>query len=251
MTVRLDWDDAGEVATLTIARPARHNALDRETLSELGARLEAVGEEARALVLTGAGEESFSAGADVEELARLSEADAHAYAALGAGVAAAIESCPAPSIAAINGHCYGGGLELALACDLRVASERATLGFTEIDLGIVPGWGGVARLQALVGDELARRLVYFGDRVDGTDAHEFGLVGEVVAHAELETYAATLGADLAAKPPLALRAAKETLDAAGGRDARAVARRSMAGLFGTDAQRDRMADFLGERDGGE
>jgi enoyl-CoA hydratase/carnithine racemase len=177
-------------------------------------------------------------------------AEAQAYAELGHGVANAIESFPAPAIAAINGYAFGGGMELALACDLRVASERAILGQTEIDLGIVPGWGGTQRLPRLVGDEAARRLIYFGDRLDATDALEEGLVGEVVAHGELDDHVADLASDLAAQPATALRAAKEAINAShetglsAGLDFEA---RTWAGLFGSHDQREGMQAFLDDR----
>ncbi|WP_435097918.1 enoyl-CoA hydratase/isomerase family protein [Halarchaeum sp. P4] len=244
-------DDDG-VATVTIDRPDRLNALSSATLEALLDVLdEAEAADARVLVLTGAGEDAFAAGADIEEMAEFSTPEAHAYASLGHDVTRAIETFPAPVVAAINGYALGGGLELALACDLRVASERAVLGQTETDLGIIPGWGGTQRLPRLVGDETARRLVYFGERVDAQDAHEFGLVGEVVAHDELDGHVADLASDLAARPRVALAAAKEAItqshetDLGAGLD---FERRTWASLFGTHDQREGMRAFLEERD---
>ena len=249
-TVRLDVED--DVATVTVDRPDQLNALNVPTLEALGDALDdAEAADARALVLTGAGEKAFVAGADISHMAEMGVEEANEYAQLGHDVADAIENFPAPAVAAINGYAFGGGMELALACDLRVASERAVMGQTEIDLGIVPGWGGTQRLPRLVGDETARRLVYFGDRVDATDALEEGLVGEVVAHDELREHVADLAAELAAQPATALRAAKEainqshetTLDA--GLD---FERRTWAGLFGSDDQREGMTAFLEDRE---
>jgi enoyl-CoA hydratase/carnithine racemase len=226
------------VETLTVSGP-RHNALTREDVAELRDAL-ADARDARVVVLRGAGGD-FSAGADVNELAGFTPEAAAEYAAAGADLAAAVESHPAPVVAAIDGACLGSGLELALACDARVATERAALGFTETGLGIVPGWGGTPRLSWLVGPETARRLVYFGDRVDGTDAYDLGLVGDVVAHGELAGFVEGFVEDLAARSPLALRFAKEAFAAA--RPERAGASAAWAALFDTEAAREAMARF--------
>ncbi|WP_440007654.1 enoyl-CoA hydratase/isomerase family protein [Halomicrococcus sp. SG-WS-1] len=249
-TIRLDVEDG--VATLTVDRPDRLNAMNVETLTSLKEALaEAEAADARVLVLTGAGEDAFVAGADIGYMQDLSTAEAQAYAELGHEVADAIETFPAPVIAAINGYAFGGGCELALACDLRVASEDAVLGQTEIDLGIVPGWGGTQRLSRLVGDELARRLVFFGERVDAQDAHEMGLVGDVVAHDQLDDYVAEMADDLAAKPAFALEAAKEALNQVHESDQTAglrYERRLWSSLFGTHDQREGMAAFVEDRE---
>src|SRR6056297_3650495 len=249
-TITLDYDE--DVATLTVDRPDRLNALNVETLEAIEEALrEAESEGVGALVLTGAGEDAFVAGADISYMKDLSTPEAQAYAELGHQVANRLEEFPAPVIAAINGYAFGGGCELALACDLRVASQNAVLGQTEIDLGIVPGWGGTQRLPRLVGDETARRLIYFGDRLDATDAFEEGLVGEVVAHDELDDHVDDLASDLAAQPATALRAAKEAINAshetglAAGLDFEA---RTWAGLFGSHDQREGMQAFLEDRD---
>ncbi|MFB6281362.1 MAG: enoyl-CoA hydratase/isomerase family protein [Haloferacaceae archaeon] len=249
-TLALSVED--DVATLTVDRPERHNALNVATLEAMrDALAEAEAEDARALVVTGAGEEAFVAGADIDHMRDLSTPEALAYADLGHEVCRAIETFPAPVIAAINGYAFGGGCELALAADLRVASERAVIGQTEIDLGIVPGWGGTQRLPRLVGDEIARRMVFFGERIDATDAHEHGLVGEVVAHADLDEHVAGMAADLASRPRHALRAAKEAIGMyheADAHDALAFERRAWSGLFGTHDQREGMTAFLEDRE---
>ena len=249
-TITLDIDD--DVATLTVDRPEKLNSLNVETLGAVEEALDEAAEaEARALVLTGAGEEAFVAGADISYMKELSVSEAQAYAERGHRVADAIESFPAPAIAAINGYAFGGGCELALACDLRVASERAIVGQTEIDLGIIPGWGGTRRLPRLVGDEVARRLIFFGERIDAQDAREYGLVGEVVAHDRLDERAAELASDLAAKPRFAMRAAKEALNMVHEEPRRAglaFERRAWSGLFGTRDQREGMTAFVEERE---
>jgi len=161
-TIDLDIDDDSDVATITVDRPEQLNALTVDTLEAIEEALadaEAAG--ARALVRRrGAGDEAFVAGADISYMVELSTPEAQAYAELGHRVADAIESFPAPTVAAIDGYAFGGGSELALACDLRVAAESAVIGQTEIDLGIIPGWGGTQRLSRLVGDETAKRLVF-------------------------------------------------------------------------------------------
>lgn len=248
--VTIGWED--DVATITVNRPDRLNALDVETLHALRDAIEtAEREEARCLVLTGAGDEAFVAGADIDHMVDLSTEEAHEYAELGHSITDALESFPAPTLAAVNGFAFGGGCELALACDLRVASEGAVLGQTEIDLGIIPGWGGTQRLQRLVGDETARRLVFFGERVDAQQALDYGLVGEVVDHDRLEDRVAEMAAELAAKPRFALQAAKEALNEAE-ESPQSVAldfeRRTWASLFGTPDQREGMRAFLEERE---
>jgi enoyl-CoA hydratase/carnithine racemase len=248
-TIRLEYEDG--VATLTVDRPDRLNALNVETLTAIEAALdEAADEDVGALVLTGAGDDAFVAGADISYMQDLSTPEAQAYAELGHRIADELEQFPAPVIAAVNGYAFGGGCELALACDLRVATEDAVIGQTEIDLGIIPGWGGTQRLPRLVGDEIARRLVFFGERIDAQDAFEHGLVGEVVASDQLDDHVAELAADLAAKPTYALAAAKEALNQAHETDQAAglrYERRLWSGLFGTHDQREGMAAFLEDR----
>ena len=249
-TVSVETD--GDVATVVVDRPDRLNALNVETLGALSSAFDAAEDAgARAVVVTGAGEKAFVAGADIEHMSEMSTPEALAYAETGHDLCRQVTEFPAPVIAAVNGYAFGGGCELALACDLRVASERALVGQTEIDLGIVPGWGGTQRLPRLVGDELARRMIFFGERVDASDANEYGLVGEVVAHDELDDRVDEMAADLAAKPRHALAAAKDALNATHESDLSsglAYERRTFAGLFGTPDQREGMAAFAEDRE---
>ncbi len=247
-TVRID---GGDVSTLVLDRPERMNPLTPEAIDDLDDALRSVEQDARVVVLTGAGDDAFIAGGDLTYMQDLSPTDATAFAEQGHGLCESIEQFPAPVIASINGYAFGAGLELALACDLRVASERAVLGEPEIELGVIPGFGGTQRLPRHVGDELARRLLYFGDRIDAQDAYECGLVGDVVAHDELEDYVSELATELAEKPRGALRATKEALNArfemtqsAG----LARERELFAERFGTHDQREGMAAFLEDRD---
>ncbi|WP_418285055.1 enoyl-CoA hydratase/isomerase family protein [Halorubrum sp. DTA46] len=251
-TITLDVDTETGVTTLTVTRPEQLNALTVDTLEaieEALAEAEAAG--ARALVIAGAGDDAFVAGADISYMVELSTPEAQAYAELGHRVADALESFPAPTVAAIDGYAFGGGCELALACDLRVAAESAVLGQTEIDLGIIPGWGGTQRLSRLVGDETAKRLVFLGERIDGAEAAEIGFVGEVVDDDAFDERLDELAAELAAKPAFATRAAKEALNAVHDgtqRSGLALERRAWSGLFGTHDQREGMAAFLEKRE---
>ena len=249
-TVSLDTED--DIATLTVSRPDRLNALNVEVLEGLQTGIaEAEAADARAVVLRGAGDEAFVAGADIGYMQDLTTPEAQAYAELGHDVARSLETFPAPVVAAVDGYAFGGGCELALACDLRVASEDAVLGQTETDLGIVPGWGGTQRLPRLVGDETARRMVFLGERLDAEAAADAGLVGEVVAPAAFDDRIDDLAAQLAARPGFAVAAAKEAINAAEEEPLAAglaTERRLWSGLFGTHDQREGMAAFLENRE---
>jgi enoyl-CoA hydratase len=238
------------VATVTIDRPDSLNALNVTTLKALDRTLDET-EDARVVVLTGAGEDAFVAGADIGYMKGLSVEEAMEYAELGHEICDRLADHSAPVIAAVNGYAFGGGCELALACDLRVASENAVLGQTEIDLGIVPGWGGTQRLSRLVGDAAARRMVFLGERLDAEAAAEIGLVGEVVPQDDLDSVVEEMAHQLAEKPRFALAAAKEALNQvhegpqSAGLD---YEKRLWSGLFGTADQREGMEAFVEKRD---
>jgi len=173
-TVRLEWD--GDVATLTVDRPDALNAVNVETLEAMGEALEtAADEDARVLVLTGAGD-AFIAGADIKYMRDLS-AEAAQEGRTRPRRRRRARGVSRPTVAAVNGYAFGGGCEMvALACDLRVAAESALIGNTEIDLGIIPGWGATQRLPRLVGDETARRMIFLGERLDADSAGRGGAV---------------------------------------------------------------------------
>ena len=179
--LRCETEDG--IALITLDRPKALNALDTDTLRELDGLLDelAVDDAVRVLILTGAGEKAFVAGADIKELAELSPLRAREHAAFGQGVFSKLESLGKPSIAAINGFALGGGLELAMACTLRLASEKAKLGLPEITLGLIPGFGGTQRLSRLVGQGHARFMVLTGGMIDAERAGRIGLVNDVVA----------------------------------------------------------------------
>jgi enoyl-CoA hydratase len=202
----------GGVAVATIDRPDALNALDVATLTELRDRLrELAGDSAvRAVVLTGAGERAFVAGADIKYMSGLGPEQAKGWGALGHEAASLLESMPKPTIAAINGFALGGGCELALACDIRYASARAKLGQPEINLGIVPGWGGTQRLARICGIGAAKELIFTGRTVDAGEALRIGLVNglaDPVLDKALET-----AHELAEKSPLALAIAKRLVN---------------------------------------
>ena len=210
MTVHVEQD--GAVAVVTIDREQALNALDVETLTELRDRLRGLaGDEAvRAVVLTGAGERAFVAGADIKYMSGLGANEAKEWGALGHEAARLLEEMPKPTIAAINGFALGGGCELALGCDIRYAASRARLGQPEIDLGIVPGWGGTQRLARVCGLGVAKELILTGRTIDAEEALRIGLVSEIadpVLERALET-----ARTLAEKSPGALRVAKRLLN---------------------------------------
>ena len=211
--IRADRD--GPVALLTIDREEALNALDVATLTELRDRLREVAGDAgvRAVVLTGAGK-AFAAGADIKYMSGLDVAQAKAWGSLGHEATALLETMPKPAIAAINGFALGGGCELALACDLRYASARAKLGQPEINLAIVPGWGGTQRLTRVCGIGAAKDLIYTGRTVDAEEALRIGLVNEIadpVLDRALEVAQA-----LAEKSATALALAKRLINMAPG-----------------------------------
>src|SRR5919197_1139109 len=163
-------DDA--VAVVTIDRPNALNALDRETLTELRDRLRALATDAdvHAVVLTGSGERAFAAGADIKEMNLMGVLEEHGWGMLGHECGRLLESMPKATIAAVNGLALGGGCELALACDIRYAAENATFGQPEINLAVIPGWGGTQRLARAVGAALAKDLILTGRMIDAEEA---------------------------------------------------------------------------------
>jgi enoyl-CoA hydratase len=178
--IRLEIDAA--IAVLTVDRPSARNALDRETVGEMNAALDELGDRARVLIVTGAGDQVFVAGADVRTLLARSSGDV--LAAANNRLFARIEALPFPTIAAINGFALGGGLELALACDIRIASANAKLGLPETGLGILPGAGGTQRLPRIVGVGHAKEMILAGTIHDAEAAARIGLVNLVDATPE-------------------------------------------------------------------
>ena len=203
------------VAIITINRPDKRNALNIKTREEGAAAFEELraDDSVRVVIITGAGDKAFIAGADIAEFAGRT-AVTQREVMTGRSLFTAIDSFPKPVIAMINGYCLGGGCELALACDLRIASERASFGQPEINLGIIPGGGGTQRLTHLVGEGKAMELILTGEIINAQAAHAIGLVNTVVPHEELEAKTLEIANRIAEKSPIALRLAKEAVKTA-------------------------------------
>ncbi len=208
MNPELIIEERAALLVVTLDRAAKRNALTRAMLAQLAEVFTAVRErrDLRAVILTGAGAETFSAGTDIAELAALDAAGAHATAARGQAVCDLIELCGVPVIAALNGAAIGGGCELALACHLRVAASSASFALPEIELGLIPAYGGTQRLARIVGNSRALAAMLAGEAIKADEALRLGLVNRVVAPAELLPAAEALARTLAAQAPLALRA---------------------------------------------
>lgn len=204
----------GRIATLTINRPDKMNALNGPTRRALREALAVIetNDTVRVVIVTGAGDKAFIAGADIAEFEGRAPMDQ--FRAMDAPtVFDALDAFPKPVIAAINGYCLGGGCELAMACDIRIASDRAKLGQPEVNLGILPGAGGTQRLPRLVGLGTAYRLLYTGELIGADEAHRIGLVDGVVPAAELMGHVRKLAGAIAEKSPVALRLIKEAVRA--------------------------------------
>src|SRR4051794_3578194 len=211
--ILFEVDDSG-IAQITVNRPDKLNALSGAVVVELRNAFERVANDAavRAAIVTGAGEKAFVAGADINELAVLSAVEARETAIRGQQTFRLLETCGKPIVAAVNGFALGGGLELAMACTVRFASDNARLGQPEVKLGIIPGYGGTQRLPRLVGRGRALELLLSGEPISAAEAHRIGLVNAVMPQAELLTYSRTWLAKVLANGPLALGLAMEAVD---------------------------------------
>lgn len=201
------------IATLTINRPKALNAMNASVLGELESAFKALNSnpEVGCIILTGAGEKAFVAGADISAMQPLDAVAARDFAQLGHRVMQQIEKGPKPVIAAVNGFALGGGCELAMGCDLRLASDNAKFGQPEVNLGVIPGFGGTQRLPRLVGKGRALELVLTGDMIDAQEAWRIGLVNKVFPQAELLGEAKKVAKKILGKGPLAVRLSKEAV----------------------------------------
>ncbi|PJN88740.1 enoyl-CoA hydratase [Bacillus sp. mrc49] len=211
--IDISRDDKG-IAIVTLNRPDAANALSTELLHNL---LEGLNElksaaDLRTVIVTGSGEKAFCAGADLKERAGMNEDEVKETVKLIGDTITALENLPVPVLAAINGSAFGGGLELALACDIRLASETAKMGLTETSLGIIPGGGGTQRLPRIVGMATAKELIYTARRLDAKKAHELKIISHLYPAQQLMDEAKKLAAEIARNAPLALRAAKAALN---------------------------------------
>ena len=248
----VDSSREGGVAVLTVNRPDALNAFDVDTLTALRDELLEAAEDAevRVVVLTGAGEKAFAAGADIKYMSGLDVEQAKEWGALGQEVGRLLETMPKPTIAAVNGFALGGGCELALACDFRYASANAKLGQPEVNLGIIPGWGGTQRLPRVVGVGVAKELILTGRVVDAEEALRIGLVNAVHEPGELLAKTMEVAQGLAAKGPLSLAAAKEATNMAlAGDHARNLEREAndFGELFASEDAREGMTAFAEKR----
>ncbi len=203
----------GGIAKIIVNRSQSLNALNMDVLEDLRAAIVdcAQDEDVRAVILTGSGDKAFVAGADIAEMADLTPLEARDFSHLGQDAFATIEACPKPVIAMIQGFALGGGLELAMACHLRVASTRAKLGLPETSLGLIPGFGGTQRLTQLAGAGVAREWILTADIYSAEEAHRVGVVNRLVEPEQLEEATLALATTLASRGPLALHSALETI----------------------------------------
>jgi enoyl-CoA hydratase/carnithine racemase len=234
------------IAVLTLDRPAKLNALDMAMLTELERHLDDVDHDAniRVLILTGAGERSFCVGADIEAWSALDPLDMwRVWVRDGHRVLERLASLRQPTVAAINGFAFGGGLELALAADIRIAAETATLGLPEVTIGTLPGWAGTRRLQDTIGAPRAKQMIFSGERVDATTAERWGLVNETAPAPTLMTRARAVAEKVAGNAPVAVQLAKAVIDG------EAATRAALASAIaaGTDDGREGVAAFREKR----
>jgi enoyl-CoA hydratase len=251
LTVAVERD--GPVAVAIIDRPEAMNALDVPTLSSLRELLLELrdDDQARVIILTGAGDRAFAAGADIKYMSDLDPAGAKEWGELGQNVAQLLETSPKPTIAAIHGFALGGGCELALGCDLRYASRTAKLGQPEINLGIIPGWGGTQRLARVCGVGAAKDLILTGRIVDSDEALRIGLVNAVFEPQELRERVLETARLIARKSPLALAAAKRAVNhALHGDHVDNLAREAseFGKLFASEDAREGLRAFVEKRD---
>jgi enoyl-CoA hydratase len=246
------WSVDGGVGLVTMNRPKALNALNAQTVRELGLLLDAVEKDAtlRALLVTGSGEKAFVAGADISEMSALGPLEARRFAELGQRTFERLEALAIPTIAAVNGFALGGGCELAMACDLIYASEKARFGQPEVNLGIIPGFAGTQRLQRRVGPARAMEMILTGDMVDAAGAKAWGLALEVLPPDKLLEHAVAQARKIASKGPAAIAAAKRILRATAapqlgpGQEMEADA---FGMLFGTEDGREGLKAFVEKR----
>jgi enoyl-CoA hydratase len=208
------YEKSEGIATITLNRPEALNAFSKDVIDEVLAGLEDArnDDSVRVVILTGSGEKAFSAGADIKAMIGMNALKARQLSLMGEKLCLALENLEKPVIAAINGFALGGGLEVAMSCDLRIASETARMGQTEINIGLIPGWGGTQRLTRLVGKTKAKELVFTGRIIDAKTAEQLGIVNIVLPAAEFRSAVGQFALDLAAKAPVALKVAKALIN---------------------------------------
>jgi enoyl-CoA hydratase len=239
-------------ATVTVSRPDKLNALNAETIGELRDAFETLAGDAdvRGIIITGEGEKAFVAGADIAELATMGSIDGIDVSRQGQEAFRLLERMGKPVIAAVNGYALGGGMELALACHLRVAAENARFGLPEVKLGIIPGYGGTVRLPRIVGRGRALELILTGEMITAQRAYEIGLANQVVPQADLQATAEKLLDGILKNGPIALRFALEAVDRSletGVEEGLGLESHLFGLLASTEDMREGMGAFLGKR----
>lgn len=246
------FERVGEIAIIKLNRPEVLNAINKDVLLELKEAIDEVerDESVRALIITGEGK-AFVAGADIAWMRDRSPLEMKEFLELGKSVLDKIEKMSKPVIAAVNGYAFGGGCELALACDIRIASENARFGQQEINVGIMPGWGATQRLPKLISIGRAKELCLTGDVIDAREAERIGLVNKVVKYEELYQEALKLARKLASKPPIAVEFIKKAINSAMGAPQEvgmAYETKLCCMLWTTEDQKEGMSAFIEKRE---
>jgi len=248
----ISFEKKDNVAVLKISRPKFLNALNSETLREIEMVLDEIHKdrEIYVLVITGEGNKAFVAGADIKEMSNMSVFEAREFSILGNRVFRKIEALEIPTVAAVNGYALGGGCELSLCCDIRIASENAKFGQPEVTLGITPGFGGTQRLARIIGTSKAKELIYTGRMIDAKEAEKIGLVNKVVAQENLMDEVMALANSISKNAPLAVRMCKVAINRGIDVDIETGIQYEaeiFAHCFSTEDQKDAMAAFLEKR----
>ena len=247
----ITYEVEGQIGIITINRPKALNALNSTVLEELDKTLDAVDlQTVRCLILTGAGEKSFVAGADIGEMSTLTKAEGEAFGKKGNDVFRKLETFPIPVIAAVNGFALGGGCEISMSCDIRICSENAVFGQPEVGLGITPGFGGTQRLARIVGTGKAKEMIYGARNIKAEEAYRIGLVNNVYPLEELMPAAKKLAATIARNAPIAVRNCKRAINDGLQVDmdqAVVIEEKLFGNCFETYDQKEGMAAFLEKR----
>lgn len=245
------YEQDGFVGIITINRPEALNALNAQVLNDLDEVIDNIDlNETRAVIVTGAGEKAFVAGADIGAMSTMTKKEGHEFGKYGNDIFRKLETLPIPTIAAVNGFALGGGNELAMSCDIRYCSENAVFGQPEVGLGITPGFGGTQRLVRLVGTGKAKEMVFSGLNIKADEALRIGLVNSVCTKEELMPTVLKLAKKIASNAPIAVRNCKQALTEGFLSDldhAIAIEERYFADCFETEDQREGMKAFLEKR----
>lgn len=247
----VNYENKGAYSIITINNPSQLNALNSKVLDDLSAALDEIDlNTVRAVIVTGAGEKAFVAGADITEMKDLDAAGGEAFGKKGNDIFRRIETLPIPVIAAVNGFALGGGCELSMACDFRICSENAVFGQPETGLGITPGFGGTQRLARLIGPGYAKQMIYTARNIKAPEALRIGLVNSVVAPEELMPAAEKLASQIAANAPIAVRQCKKAINEGLELDmdqAIALEEKLFGECFATADQKEGMTAFVEKR----